>query len=83
MISLPRDSMIPAPGSRNRVCVYDVNSISGMSAFSSMVGRRVIDCSMVYTGASYVGTVDESLVLASSVLRTELQAGGSIPVRLE
>ena len=32
--------------------MYDVNSLSGMAAFSSMVGRRVIDCAMVYTGAS-------------------------------
>ena len=46
-----RDSAIPVPGSRDRVCVYDVNSISGLSAFGALVGRRVVDCSMVYTEA--------------------------------
>lgn len=31
-----------------RVCVYDVNSISHLSAFARMAGRRVVDCALVY-----------------------------------
>src|SRR5690349_3924987 len=36
---------------QKRVCVYDVNSISGLATFARMVGRSVVDCGMVYTGS--------------------------------
>jgi hypothetical protein len=43
--------MAGAGSNDKRVCVYDVNSISGLSSFAAMVGRKVIDCGMVYTGS--------------------------------
>jgi hypothetical protein len=34
---------------QKRVCVHDDNSLSGIAAFASMVGRATIDCALVYS----------------------------------
>lgn len=44
---------------QKRVCVYDHNSVSGVAAFAAVVGRKIVDCAMVYTGsADWSGWVD-------------------------
>src|SRR5690348_14776499 len=44
---------------RTRLCVYDHNSIAGLAAFAALVGRRTVDCAMVYTGsADWSGWMD-------------------------
>jgi hypothetical protein len=46
-------------GAPKRVCLYDANDISGLATFAAMVGRRTIDCAMVYTGSpDWAGWVD-------------------------
>ncbi len=62
----PRRSQVPtaAPAvtsalNEKRVCVYDHNSISGLAAFATEVGRKIVDCAMVYTGSpDWSGWVD-------------------------
>ncbi len=36
---------------QKRVCAYDVNSTTGLSAFATLIGRKVVDCALVYTGS--------------------------------
>ena len=44
---------------QKRVCVYDDNSVSGLSSFASLVGRQRVDCASVYDGsANWAGWVD-------------------------
>jgi hypothetical protein len=44
---------------QKRVCVYDVNTISGLRSFANLVHRSTIDCAMVYTGSpDWAGWVD-------------------------
>jgi hypothetical protein len=52
-------AVVTSRGGQKRVCVYDANHISGVANFAAMVGRRTIDCAMVYTGSpDWAGWVD-------------------------
>jgi hypothetical protein len=44
---------------QKRVCVYDADYISQLAPFAAMVGRKTVDCAMVYTGSpDWAGWVD-------------------------
>jgi hypothetical protein len=44
---------------QKRVCVYDVNSVSGLDTFAALTGRSSVDCAMVYTGSpDWAGWID-------------------------
>lgn len=36
---------------QKRVCVYDANSIQGLTSFARLARRPTVDCAMVYTGS--------------------------------
>jgi hypothetical protein len=56
-----------AASDQKRACIYDNNSIAGLSSFAAKVHRSVIDCVMVYEGdAQWAGWDDPWFVTTPS-----------------